>query len=294
MKCVLKNYIAVVLVVSLTVALGSGSLVAQAKHNRQFVRLSHQAVTEDNFVFNHLASVMDAMPGRRSAILLMGIAHLFNKDTQTQIKILDLIMSSNFQIYLPVSQLREMVRMLSYQSETLYEQEQWDELLAQAEKMLILIPDCVEGLTWKGTAIGYLQQSELADIYLDRAVTLYPDSIFVLTRAAHYYLFYSPGRALQHKAWTLLQQAFLLDSSDESVLWMSATYLMGEGRCSEARYFGQRNVDLYPMSANAWYTLGNVLWVCDLDKDQARAAYSRAVELKPELKPYVQDKLTTP
>lgn len=57
--------------------------------------------------------------------------------------------------------------------------------------------------------------------------------------------------------------------------------LMNAGQLERAHAALARNSELFPASANAWDSLGEVLWKLDRD-EEAIAAYERALELDPE------------
>jgi cytochrome c-type biogenesis protein CcmH/NrfG len=210
-----------------------------------------------------------------------------------QIAVLDWIELRNLYPYLLPDEVEQIIRIRSYQNELLYAEGRFADVSAQADKMLALNPDSVEGLAWKAAALGRLDRSGEADQYFERAIRSHPDSVLVLTQAAYYYFFWSPGRAWAYKAWPLLSRALSLDPGNETALWLASAYLMDEGRCSEALVLASRNADMNSDNPNPWRMLGDAYW-CLGSREMARASYQRAILLSPSLEPYLEERLVQP
>lgn len=269
-------------------------LAAPAVHNLRYLHLAKFALALEQPTAGQLRAVSDQLEGRRAAIWLVAMAtRLGRQDLTVQIAVLDWIQLRNLYPYLLPDEAEQIIRIRSYQNELLYAEGRFTDVSVQADKMLALVPDSAEGLVWKAAALGRLDQSSEAGHYFERAIRSYPDSVLVLTKAAYYYIFWSPDRAWEYKAWPLLGRALSLDARNETALWLASVYLMDEGRCSEALVLANRNAGVNSNDPNPWRILGDVYW-CLGSKEMARASYERAILLSPSLEPYLKDRLVQP
>jgi tetratricopeptide (TPR) repeat protein len=276
------------------VGLRAGNVWAQFDHNARYMTLVRTTPNVEELTPAQLRAFSAQLEGRRAAIWLLAMAYRYEPgELADQIYALDLIAVRGLEAYLTPREVQAIVQMRSFQNEIFSSQGRFGDILVQADRILALAPDSAEGLVWKAAALGRLQRPEEAMAYFDRAQVLHPDSVLVLTQAAYYYFFWSPGRAWRDKAWFLTQQALSLDPEHEGALRIVAEYLMESGNCLESLPFAQRRAQLYPGHADSWRVLGNVYW-CLGEREEARSSYRRAINISPDMGPALRDKLNEP
>jgi tetratricopeptide (TPR) repeat protein len=264
------------------------------RNNRSF-SIREEAMALDHPNLEQAQAFSARLGGRRAAIWLLGKANgLGREDIENQADLVDLIVEQGLSVYLSPAELQKVITMGSFQCLVFTVDGRYEDVLRQADKILAIAPKSVDGLVWKGYALGLLKQDpEQAARYLETAVSLYPNSVFALTYTAQYYFYLSPGRSLREKAWPILERALQIDPQDELALKMTTEYLFDEGKCQAALPMAQKAAKLFPAQAGPWERLGNVYW-CMGEKDLARSYYQEAINIDPNYDPNLQDRMTTP
>ena len=277
---------------------GAVAFVFNAPRNVHALELARVYEPQSALTLDQLDQLSAEMEGRRAAIFLLGAARNAERGKgdeaiQYQRQVLDLLQDRGLAHYLRPDETRWVIAARSFACEVAYSRERFADVLAYAERVLEIAPDDYKGLIWKGHAQARLGKYTEADRLFDRALALYPDSLFVLNQVAYFYFFWSPQRAWKTRALALINHILEIAPSDPGGLHLLTLYRMDENRCSEAFDAAQTLVEVDRENGNAWATLGNVYW-CLGKKDLARQNYQRAIKLAPSLAPYYEERLRTP
>lgn len=284
--------------VGLTIVLSAIALEEIAQRDLHALKTMHAHLPQSDLTPDQLETFIDKEDGRRVASVLIGAAAraTYERDADALIRqqrALDMIQNRSLSKFLLPNEFGWMISQRSFYCEVLYGQDRFSDVLSQAERILSLVPNNPEGLLWKGIALGRLGTPDEAATLIEQAIAASPDSAFILTHAAHYYFYWSPGRAWKEKALPLVQRALELAPRDELALRLMADYWVDKKQCSNALPFAEKGVAMHPDSAGAWGMIGNVQW-CLADLTNAKASYRHAIELSPSLEPIYREKLATP
>jgi tetratricopeptide (TPR) repeat protein len=177
--------------------------------------------------------------------------------------------------------------------EVAHNRDRFADMLNYAERILQIAPDNPDGLVWKGTALGRLGKPNDAAALLEQGTSSPAVTATALTRAAHYYFYWSPNRAWKNRALSLLERALVLKPDDPAALNLLAQYRLDENRCGDAVGIATRLTEISPKDSNSWVTLGNAYW-CLGDKTRAKENYLHAIQITPSLERTLRDRLNAP
>jgi tetratricopeptide (TPR) repeat protein len=247
---------------------------------------------QENSVDPALAIIPSEYDRRTVLVLLDRLTRLdSHNDIAIQISIVNRIVRGGLYNFLLPSETEFLLTKISFMNQVLEQKLQYNDILAQADRMLFIAPEDARGFTWKATALYRMKRYEEANSLFERALSIAPNSSFVLERAASYYYYWSKGLSLRGLAMPLVERILSITLYSPRAFTISVDYYVEGGLCNNALEFARKWMWRYPMYGYAWVALGNAYW-CMEDKYQAKIYYNYAISLSPSLANDLQSRIT--